>query len=296
MDFQNYPYIRKHFGDSRLDKKHPLMILSLNSEYMQYLENILKELDDTPNLATKTKKMKKPSEWESIFSELEFARRLKSLKPVFVKEESKRGLKTPDIKVNLLGKELFFEVEMLDDTTQHLRIENAFPNSLPCLIMIQGIIYNERTADGLIEFLKNEINYDKADVFSFEGIGVEVIPTKSFPRGIMFRYRIPLESIKKKISYSFQDKLAQFKSCKPIFWVMDCKRFYFSHDSMEIVLYNINDGLFISEEAKYLNGVIAKIHGNTDLFLNPSVEQRLDDKAVSKLRGLLSAKLYNHRL
>src|SRR4030067_1846564 len=220
MDFQNYPYVKKHFENSRLDNKHPLRNLSLNYEYVDNLENILRELDGTPNLATKIKKMKKPSEWESIFSELEFARRLKSLKPEFVKEESKRGLKTPDIKVNLLGRELFFEVEMLDDTTQHRRIENTFSDTLPCLIRIDGIVYNKKTADGLIEFLKNKISYDKAGVFSFEGIGIEVMLTKSL-RGIMFGYSVPLESIKKKISYSFNDKLAQFKSHKPIFWVID---------------------------------------------------------------------------
>jgi hypothetical protein len=65
MDLQNYPCVRKHFENSTLDKKHPLWNLSLNPEYMDNLENILRELDGTPNLATKIKKMQKASEWEN---------------------------------------------------------------------------------------------------------------------------------------------------------------------------------------------------------------------------------------
>lgn len=294
LDSQNHPYIRKHFGNCRLEKNHPLRIPNSNSEYMNYVENILKELDGAPNLETKIKKMKKTVQWESILSELEFAKRVKSLNPEFVKEERKNGKKTPDLKVNLSGKELFFEIEMLVDNTANSRIANKIRKiSSNLTLTIHGIIYDDKTADALIEFLKNKINSNETGCFSFEGINIEIMPTNYLKGITWFEYEIPIKSMKEKISKAFNDKLPQFMFRKPIFWIIDCKRFYFSHGSFETVLCDNKKGIFSLKDAECLTGIIAIIHGHTDLFLNPHVKQHLDGNSITQLKDLLSAKLYD---
>jgi hypothetical protein len=166
MDFGTHALLKEYLGD--FDEGHPLLIaFDLNAEYMNYVDNLLKELDGRPNLAMKIEDMKNISNWQSVFSELEFACILKELNPEFVKTE--RDSPTPDIKVSLLGKDVFFEVKMLleNDETQRVyheiwKIESDF------VVTLNLAVIDKKRADRLIEFIKGKICAKEVGTYSYE--------------------------------------------------------------------------------------------------------------------------------
>lgn len=110
MDFGNHIFLKKHLSDFK--EENPLLaIFDSNPKYMDYVETLLKELDGISNLKTKINKMKKSDNWESIFWELEFCNKIKTLNPEFIKEIN--GQRTVDIKGTLLNEDVFFEIELL---------------------------------------------------------------------------------------------------------------------------------------------------------------------------------------
>jgi hypothetical protein len=291
LDFGNHVFLKKSLSDFADD--HPLLAtFSWNPDYMDYVEDLLKELEDTSNLRDKIKDLRNRESWEGIFSELEFARRLKPLNPEFIKTE--QGVsKTPDLKVNLLGKEIFFEVKMLAETDKSSCVSNELSKTESDLVVefYFGKILDAAGAERLTGFLKNKIGANEIGQFSFEGNNIDIYKKRYATNKrtiVVCGTRIPLELIRKKTFLDFKHDLRQLVTRKPVFLVLDCQRLNYSHDSFENILLGAN-GLFHLKDAECVNGIVAKIHGRTDLFLNPSAERQLDNDSIRRLRALLEA-------
>lgn len=295
LNLQNYPYLRKHFGNSGeyLQTGHPLE--SSNLEYLAHVENILRTIDGIPNLAGKIKESKAITNWESVFSEFEFAERLMPLKPEFIKRENKSVV--IDLKATLFGEDIFFEVKTLAQTELNSEIHeeiSKIPSDL--CVTLNGIVTEKEEVGKIVDFLKEKISINETGDFTagYFGINIEKKIHK-YPNQktlIISSFQTPFNWIKYKISKTFSDNLRQFRSRSPIFWVIDCKKISYSHYGFKVILLNAIEGLFYLEDAKCLNGVIALIHGNVDLFLNPNVKKKLDGNSVAELKDLLFAELY----
>lgn len=107
-------YAKKYL--SKLEVDHPLSItFRLNSDYLEYFNDLLRDLDDVPNLSEKIKEMNSNKiGWRGIRSELEFAKEIKKLHPEFIKPPNS-SVSTVDLKCSIVGTDVFFEVKLLDD-------------------------------------------------------------------------------------------------------------------------------------------------------------------------------------
>lgn len=287
MDFGTRSFLSKYL--SAFKDNHLLLVqFDFNPDFMDYVEKLLTELDNIQNLKMKIKEMKESSNWESTFSELEFARRLKELNAEFIK--AKRGSPTPDIRANVLGKDVFFEVKLLveNDATTRVsheiwKIESDFIVKIDygsCETLDNG------KAGRLIDFIKDKISAKEIGFHVFDNIKIEItrktsIKTKRTELITLCTFVSP-QFIQGKVSEDLNDKLNQFKSHRPIFWVIDCQKWRVSADCFA----SIANTLFLSKEAKCLNGIIAIVHGKTHLFINHFAEQQLDHEAISKLKEL----------
>lgn len=288
MDFGSHPFLKEYLDTFNDD--HPMLVqFDLNPDFMDYVEHLLADINNTPNLKMKIEEMKDYSNWESTFSELDFARKLKELYPEFVRTE--KGSPSPDIKANVCGKDIFFEVKLLveNDATAHvsheiLKIESDFIVKIDygkCEML------NNEKANRLIDFIKKKISAKEIGSYEFENIKIEItkkttVKTKRTELTTLCTFEIPMESIRKKIFEDFNNKLNQFKSYSPIFWVIDCQRWNASVDCFASIVHE----LFLFREARCLNGIMAIVHGTTHLFINPFAEQQLDGKLISKLKEL----------
>jgi hypothetical protein len=271
MDFGNHLYLKKNLSD--FEEDHPLLVtFELNPQYMDYVEDLLKEVDGTPNIDIKIGELKDIANWESAFSELEFARKVKALNPEFIKTE--KGSRTPDLKACLLGKDVFFEVKLLIETDEARRIyDEVWRVESDLTVKVNHDALNKSQTDRLIEFIISKVKSKSIGVFSFEGTDIEILKrvnpkTKrtaliTFQRPVL----IPLEPIRKKVFMEFYDKLIQFESCKPIFWVIDCLRWKYNNDTFKAILYgNVTTDMTVGRMLFGLSDITEKAARNMELF------------------------------
>jgi hypothetical protein len=289
MDFEAYPFLKKYL-DTFKDDHPPLIQFDLNPDFMNYVEKLLAEIDNMSNLKMKIEEMRDSSNWESAFSELEFARKLKELNPEFVR--TRNGYPTPDIRANILGEDVFFEVKLLVENDAATCVSHEIWKIESDLIVKIDYgnceMFDNEKACRLIDFIRNKINAKEIGSYVFEGINVEIankktIKTKRTELIISCTFEIPMESIRKKVFKDFDDKLNQFRSCSPIFWVIDCQKWKCSTDCLA----SIANELFLQAEAKCLNGIIAIVHENTHLFVNYFAKQQINSESIRKLNELL---------
>lgn len=242
MDFGSNSYLTKYLG--RFKDDHPLLILfDLNPEYMTYFNKLLEDLDKIPNLSSKIKQMRDTSNWQSSVSELEFARDIKELNPEFV--QPKKGSPFTDVRLDLLGKELFFEVKLLVETDESARVyKEVWKIPSDFLVEIIHEILDRNKADELIAFVTNKIKNLQTGSFEINGTLVTIrkkTSTKSPRTSLIMRCKeailISLDSLRRKIFMDFFDKLRQFSSEKFVFWVIDTKRWKYDEQCFKSVVY-----------------------------------------------------------
>jgi hypothetical protein len=287
MDFGTHALLKKYLGTFK--ENHSLLVqFDINPDFMDYFENLLAELDGMPNLKMKIEKMKNSSEWESTFSELEFARKLKELNPEFVRT---KGSPTPDIKANILGEDVYFEVKMLVENDAASRVDHEILKIESDLIVRIDYgnyeTFDNGKADRLIEFIRTKISAKEIGFHSFEDTEIEITKktsakTKRTELKTSCSFAISMESIRKKVFNDFNKKLNQFESCNPIFWVIGCQKWQYSTDCFASIV----NGLFLLKEAKCLNGVIAIVHDYPHLLINPFAKQQLGSESIRKLNEL----------
>jgi hypothetical protein len=145
---------------------------------------------------------------------------------------------------------------------------------------------NEK-ADRLIEFIRNKISAKEIGSHSFGDSEIKItkktlIKTKRTEVMSISPYEISMETIRKKIFKDFDDKLNQFKSYNPIFWVIDCQKWEVSIDCFASIVTE----LFLRKEAECLNGVITIIHGYAHFLVNLFAKQQLSNEPIMKLNEL----------
>jgi hypothetical protein len=241
MDLQNYPFLQKNLSD--FEEGHPLLInFELNPKYMDYIDNLLKEIDGTPNLVTKIEEMKDVANWESTLSELEIARKIKDVHPEFI--EKAKGSRTPDLKARIYGKDIFFEVKLLLENDETRRIyEEIWKLESDLMIKISHDALDTNQVNRLIDFVADKVKIASTGSFSFEGTDISIMKRanpKSKRTALITLHRgvrVPMEPIRKKVFMEFYDKLIQFESYKPIFWVIDCQRWKYDVDDFKRIFY-----------------------------------------------------------
>jgi len=319
MDFENHVFLKKKLSD--FDEEHPLLVnLELSPKVMDYVEELLKKLEETPNFATKIDDMKNPSNWESIFSELKFARKVIALNPEFIKEEE--FSRTPDIKVSLLNRDIFFEVKMLSDSIEilHIRAEiQKIKSNLKVYVHFNWDYKdNKRQADELVKYIKDKVKFNSVGTFTFEGNSIRIdrkvmSKTKRTPFSYcQSRGKVLSEDLRKKIRGKFHDKVSQFESRKPIFWVIDCEEWGYDITDFKKAFYGDkictrktilelfnehyfdpecsfldNKGIFTLDKTECLSGVIVMTEGDMYLLINPLAKQQLDTDSMRQLRKAL---------
>jgi hypothetical protein len=271
LDFKNHAFLRKSLGD--FEEDHPLLVFfELNPEYMDYVENLFKEVNGTQNLETKIDEMKDVSNWESTLSELEFVRKVKALNPAFMKKE--KGSRTPDLKASLLGKDIFFEVKLLLENDEARRIyDEVWRIESDLTVKLSHDALSRSQTDRLVEFITNKVKSNTIGAFQFEGADIEIqkrINPKTKRTALITFQRpvlIPLEPIRKKVFMEFYDKLIQFESCKPIFWVVDCLRWKYGHDNFKAIFYGTSTtDMTVGLKLYGLSDITAKAAANIELF------------------------------
>jgi len=235
-------YLSKHLKDFGDD--HPLLIIfDLNPDFMTYFEALLKDLDAMPNLSSKIKQLKDPSNWESVVSELEFAEEIRGLNPEFVLP--KGSTPSTDLRIDLFGEKLFFEVKLLAETDEASRVyRNIWAIESDFLVQIVYEILDRDKADKLIDFVRDKIMSQQTGSFRVDGNEVEIQRKrvlKSPRTSLIMRSKealeIPFEPLRRKIFMDFYDKLPQFLSERFVFWVIDAKRWKHNYEDFKTVVY-----------------------------------------------------------
>ncbi|MGQ9642145.1 MAG: hypothetical protein ACUVUF_08555 [Candidatus Bathycorpusculaceae bacterium] len=315
MDFGTYALLKKYLGTF----KEPYQLLRHFDDCpdsMDYFEDLFAELDDVPNFKTKIDRLRRDGDnWESYLSEFDFARKLKklNLNPEFLIE--KKNSSTPDIKANILGKDVFFEVEALlkmlkSNALRRLRKEIMKIESDFIVKIDFGTLDDEwidKEADNLIKFVRSKISAKETGSYSFpvdketidalkcelgtRRIKVEItkktsaVKTKKTEIATLSSFKIPMEHIQEKVFKNFfgDKKQKQFKSYSPIFWVIDCQILNVNIECFE----SIAKELFLRKEAECLNGVIVKIYGcKYGFWINSFSKQQLCNEQIGKLNEL----------
>ncbi|MCW4005537.1 MAG: hypothetical protein NWF04_02910 [Candidatus Bathyarchaeota archaeon] len=321
MDYTNYPFLKKFIGD--FEKDHPLVKrFELVPTYKGHIERLLQESEGLQNIQHKINRIKnkRDNNWESYIVELEFARKIKSLKPEFIREENgKAGKATPDLKTCLLGKNVYFEVGLIKTPVDigrlmgeigriksDLRVQITFDDSLEL---------NEYQEDKLLEEIKAKIGAGITGCFPAAGYEIKIYKnrldgtTESTPLSFcQLKSNVVSEQIRRKIRSVFDKKNKQFKAYSPVFCVIDCEKWEYDITDYKRALYgnsiaarktifelytdsglenlSINPdktGIFYENEAKYLSGVIIMYCGNTYLLPNPNTEYPLDHNSMKHL-------------
>jgi hypothetical protein len=247
MDFGNYVFLKKNLSD--FGKDHPLLVwFEVNPKCMDNFESLFKEVDDIPNLANEFKKMKNDFQnWESFISELKFARKVKVLNPAFINEKDSR---TPDLKVSLLGKEIFFEVRLFNDMDKSRRIYEEIykiESDLIVSISLHDVVLDEDQTDTLIKSIKDKVKSSSQGTFPFDEYEIKImkkVSSQSKRTALVISQcakEISSEPIRKKIFQAFYKKLSQLESCKPnpIFLVIDCKKWQYDDIDLRRAVYGI---------------------------------------------------------
>ncbi|MEJ5327073.1 MAG: hypothetical protein WHU54_02325 [Candidatus Bathyarchaeia archaeon] len=314
MDFGNHALLKKYLDT--FDKNHPLLVHFYDCPAsMDYVENLFAELGGIPNFKNKIDRLRKDgNNWESYLSELVFAEKLKklNLNPKFLIE--RKGFSTPDIKVNIVGEDVFFEVETLlkllkSDAIRRVwkeigKIESDFIVKIDFGTLDYEWI--DKEADNLIKFIKSKISAKETGSYSYpvdkeaidtlkrdvgtHHIKIEITEnasakTKRTEDATLSSFKILMEPVRKKVFENFfsDKKQKQFKSYSPIFWVIDCQ---ILDVSIECFASIVNE-LFSQEEAKCLNGVIVRIYGcKYEFWINHLAKKQLCNEQIEKLNEL----------
>jgi hypothetical protein len=203
---------------------------------MRYVDNLLKELEGTPNLGNVISKLEreKTDNWESYLTELKIARRLKALHPEFIKEGKN---KTPDLKSLLSTKqEVFFEVKLFCDTDPiwnvKKEVEKINSNFQVYIHLYPDIELYKNQADKLIEYIKDKIESGSIGLFTYKKDEIEVTVTKKKANNQRTLFMLchskgnlddkNTEQLRRIIRSAFNKKAEQLMSRKPIYWVIDC--------------------------------------------------------------------------
>jgi len=245
MDFGSNVYLKRYLREFKDD--HPLLTLfGLNQEYMEFFDKLLGEIDSIPNLNSKIKQMRKDSSnWESIVSELEFARKIKALNPKFV---SVKGSPSPDICIDCLGEQVYFEVKLLADTEEASRVYReiwAVESDFRVEIVYENLDQDKPDkANRLIDFVKKKIQNHQTGSFEVDGHEVRIqkkISAKSSRTALIMRskeaFLVPLELLKRGIFRVFYDKILQFSAQDFVFWVIDVQRSKYGLDFFKAIVY-----------------------------------------------------------
>lgn len=175
MNFGTHAFLKKYLGTFK--ENHPLLgHFDDCPDSMDYVEDLFAEVDDVPNFKTKIDRLRKDGDnWESYLSEFDFARKLKklNLNPEFLIE--RKGSSTPDIKANILGKDVFFEVETLlkvlkSNAIRRLRKEIMKIESDFIVKIDFGTFDDEwidKEADNLIKFIRSKISAKETGSYSY---------------------------------------------------------------------------------------------------------------------------------
>jgi len=236
MDFSSHTYLRKYLNS--FDDSHPLLnFFELNPDYKTHFDKLLGELDTVSNLSSKIKRMKDPYNWESIISELEFARNIKALSPEFVQAKNK-----PDLKITLYGEDILFEVKLLSDTDEANRVYREIWAQLSDFVVKNeyGLLDKEK-ANAIIEFVIARIKSQQTGAFSIDGTDIEINKKKKTVGSERTRVvlimkeaiKISSEWLRRKVYADFWDKLHQFSSERFVFWVIDVKNWKYATDDLD---------------------------------------------------------------
>jgi hypothetical protein len=298
LDFGSHVFLKKHLNDYEDD--HPLLVIfDLNPKYMDYVESLFCELDGVPSFPNRITQMKDISNWESTFSELEFARNLKTNNLEFVKTE--KNAPTPDIKASILGTDLFFEIKLLLENDEARRVyHEIWKTESDLVVTINYGVLDKEKADRLIEFIQAKIAAEEIGSFSSEETEIKIEKKKSIrnKRTSLITFfghvMIPLEPIRKKVFRDFYDKLSQFESCNPIFWVIDCQRWKYSIDDFKTIVYGetITD-LTVGLRIYGLSDITERAARNLELFNGTGLIPTLTYPKKNGLFFLKEAKCLN---
>lgn len=307
MDFGNHIFLKKHLSDFK-EEHRLLAFFDSKPKYMDYVETLLKELDGIPNLKTKINNMKNSDNWESVFWELEFFNKIKTLNPEFIKE-SKKGQRTVDIKATLCNEDVFFEIKLLTETDGIRKIEDEIGKLESNLeVKLNYVSSDEYTTHSLIEFIKNKIVKKELGSFTHEGNKIKIYEKSSKTKKtsvyvhVMSARKVTAEHLRKQVVDVFYEKVTQFKNYRPIFLVIGCDRWKFDWEEFYETFFGTkqfygtrneatcpqNGGLFYLKDAECLNGIITKIHGKYYSFINPCAKQQLSIESINKIKELFN--------
>lgn len=275
-------YVKKYLNNLEVD--HPLSItFRLNSDYLEYFNDLLRDLDNVPNLLEKIKEMNSNKiGWRGIRSELEFAKEIKKLHPEFIKPPNS-SISTVDLKSSVVGTDVFFEVKLLDDDSYK---DNKVVVEVSETNLTTKITYSKLTEEEINKILERRnkaITTNKEDSFSIGNADIKIQRNPPFPpKEINFHIK-DLDGMREKILKEFKAKEKQLKKYSPIFLVIDCLRPDYNKINFTNFVYGKN-GLFTYPETNCLNGLVARLHGKSYFFLNPNSKTEISNYVKKEMK------------
>ena len=271
MDFKCHANLKVNLSD--FDDNHPLLVtFELNPKYMDIIESLFGELKTVTNFATKIQELKDISNWQSVISELEFARKIIALTPEFIKKE--KSARTPDVKATMSGNDVFFEVKLLIENDESYRLYGEiWKLESDLLVRISHDTLDKTKVDNLIGFLKEKVTSKSTGSFSVDGTDI-IIQKRENPQSkrtalitVQRASHITFEPIRKKIFMDFYNKLTQFESCKPVFWVVDCQRWKYDRDDITRAVYGtIQRDMTVGNAMHGFSDIMKRASENLGLF------------------------------
>jgi hypothetical protein len=275
-------YVKKYLNNLVVD--HPISItFRLNSDYLEYFNDLLRDLDNVPNLLEKIKEMNSNKiGWRGIRSELEFAKEIKKLHPEFIKPPNS-SISTVDLKSSVVGTDVFFEVKLLDDDSYK---DNKVVVEVSETNLTTKITYSKLTEEEINKILERRnkaITTNKEDSFSIGNADIKIQRNPPFPpKEINFHIK-DLDGMREKILKEFKAKEKQLKKYSPIFLVIDCLRPDYNKINFTNFVYGKN-GLFTYPETNCLNGLVARLHGKSYFFLNPNSKTEISNYVKKEMK------------
>lgn len=261
-----YPEIEKNCGDLKND--HPLMLCALedNTKFLQYFENLLKNLKSVKGFKSKIKKIKEDSQnFRSYLSELKVAEYFKNFDVEFT--HTKKEEKIPDLKIRYNGKEIYLEVKLSADTRYEpevFREIEKIPSPFFVKIeydynyLLEAIGVEKEIIGKLIDFTKGKIKKGNYGIFpltlgNIKFADVEIKNKKEY--GIILKEgektylmmmpkearKIPFEPIRRRINSVFYENIDQLTNDVPTILVLDIDRREIFMEEIELILYGTDE-------------------------------------------------------
>jgi len=257
-----YPEIKKNCGNLRDD--HPLMLCALedNTKFLQYFENLLKNLKSVKGFKSKIKKIKEDSQnFRSYISELKIAERFKNFDVEFT--HTKKEEKIPDLKIRYNGKEIYLEVKLSADTRYEPEVFREI-EKIPSPFFVKiGYDYNyllkaigleKGIIEELINFTKDKIKKGNYGIFplilgniKFADVEIKnkreyrIVPKEGEKTYLIMMpkeaRKILLEPIRRKINLIFYENIDQLTNDIPTILVLDIDRCEIDMEDIEVILY-----------------------------------------------------------